>query len=133
MYHIYWTLQKFWKERYRDWWKITITCVKLHELISVCHYAKTNLKPQNFTFIIYNFQGRILRGDAHSKHILIILVIDSWNFRQFQEWFSEFQWDEDRKQNRKSNSSNDKKGRILAWSAWSLRIPHHGLGFLQMK
>ena len=128
MYHIYWTLQKFWKERYRDWWKITITCVKLHELISVCHYATTNLKPQK-----YIYQGRNIKGDAHSKHILIILVIDSWNFRQFQEWFSQFHGDEDRKQNRKSISSTDKKGGISAWWAWSLRITHHRLGVLQMK
>ena len=27
----------------------------------------------------------IILGDAHSKHILIILVIDSWNFRELQE------------------------------------------------
>ena len=105
-------------------------CVNLHELISVCYYAKTNLKPQNCTFIIYNFQGRILKGDAHIRHILMIRVIDSRNFRQFQERFSESQWDEDRKQNRKSNSSTDKKGGISAWWAWSLRIPYHRLGIL---
>ena len=52
----------------------------------------------------YNFYSGILLGDAHSKHILIILLIDWWNFRKLQEWFSEFEWDEDRTQNRKSNS-----------------------------
>ena len=30
----------------------------------------------------YNFHSRIPLADAHSKHILIILVIDSWNFRK---------------------------------------------------
>ena len=40
----------------------------------------------------------------HSKHILIMLLIDWWNFKKLQEWFSEFEWDEDRTQNRKSNS-----------------------------
>ena len=40
----------------------------------------------------------------HSKNILTIFFIDWWNFRKLQEWFSEFEWDEDRTQNRKSNS-----------------------------
>ena len=44
------------------------------------------------------------QGDAHSNYILMILLIDWWNFRKLQEWFSEFEWDEDRTQNRKSNS-----------------------------
>ena len=48
----------------------------------------------------YNFHSRILLADAHSKHILITLVIDSQNFRKLQK----FERDEDRTQNRKSNS-----------------------------
>ena len=52
----------------------------------------------------YNFYRGILLGDAHSKHILIILLIDWWNFRKLQEWFFAFEWDEDRTQNRKPNS-----------------------------
>ena len=52
----------------------------------------------------YNFCSGILLGDAHSNYILIILLIDWWHFRKLQEWFSEFEWDEDRTQNRKSNS-----------------------------
>ena len=43
----------------------------------------------------YNFYSGILLGDTHNKHILIILLIDWWNFRKLQEWFSEFEWDED--------------------------------------
>ena len=57
----------------------------------------------------YNFHSGILLGDGSSKDILIIVVIDSWNFRKLQEWFSKFQWEENRKQNRKFNSSTDKK------------------------
>ena len=37
----------------------------------------------------YNFHSGIILGDAHSKHIIIILVIDSWNFRELQESFAE--------------------------------------------
>ena len=57
----------------------------------------------------YNFDTGILFGGAWSKDILIILVIDLWNFRKLQEWFSEFHWNEDRKQNWKTNSFTDKK------------------------
>ena len=32
----------------------------------------------------YHFHSEILLGDGHSKHILIILVIDSWNFIKLQ-------------------------------------------------
>ena len=35
--------------------------------------------------------------------ILIILVIYSWNFRELQEWFSEFEWDDNRTLKRKSS------------------------------
>ena len=31
----------------------------------------------------YSFHSRILSADAHSKHILITLVIDSQNLRKF--------------------------------------------------
>ena len=57
----------------------------------------------------YNFHGRILLGDTYNKHIALILVKYSWNFRKLLEWFSEFQWDDERRQNRKSTSSTDKK------------------------
>ena len=57
----------------------------------------------------YNFHSGILLGDVHSKDILIIVVRDLWNFRKSQEWFSEFQWNEDRTQKRKTNRSTDKK------------------------
>ena len=40
----------------------------------------------------YSFYSSILLADAHSKHILIILVIDSQNLRTLQE----FERDEDR-------------------------------------
>ena len=70
-------------------------------MISVCHYAKTNLRPHNLTFIIYNFQSKILRGDAHNKHILIILVIDSWNSDSFKNDFLNF--NEMRTENRTEN------------------------------
>ena len=50
----------------------------------------------------YNFH-RTLLADAHSKHILIILVIYLQNFRKLQEWFSEFERDENKTQKRKSN------------------------------
>ena len=48
----------------------------------------------------YSFHSRTLLADAYSKHILITLVIDSQNFRKLQK----FERDEDRTQNRKSNS-----------------------------
>ena len=48
----------------------------------------------------YNFHSRILLADTHSKHIIITLVTDSQNFRKLQK----FERDEDRTQNRKSNS-----------------------------
>ena len=38
----------------------------------------------------YNLHSGILLDDAHSNHILIILVLDSWNFRKGQERFFEF-------------------------------------------
>ena len=50
----------------------------------------------------YNFHSGIILGDAHSKHILIILAIDSWNFRELQESFAEFE--KDRTRNRKSDN-----------------------------
>ena len=51
----------------------------------------------------YNVHNEILLGDAHSKHILIILVIHSWNFIKLEEWFSEFEWNDNRTQKIKSN------------------------------
>ena len=47
----------------------------------------------------YNFHSRILVADAHRKHILIMLVTDSRNFRKLQE----FEGDENRAQKKKSN------------------------------
>ena len=58
-------------------------------------------KPKKFN-MDYNFH-RTLLTDAHSKHILIISVIYSYNLRKLHEWFSEFEWDENRTQKRKSN------------------------------
>ena len=59
----------------------------------------------------YNFHSRIVLADAHSKYILIILVIHSQNFRKLTELFSEFEQDENRTQKRKSNKriKTDKK------------------------
>ena len=57
----------------------------------------------------YNFHSGILLGDAHSKYIIIILVIDSWNFRKLQEWFSEFERHKDRIQNGKYNTPLKKR------------------------
>ena len=51
----------------------------------------------------YNFHNRILLFDAHRKHILIILLIDSQNFRKLQELFSEFQQDDNKKSEKKSS------------------------------
>ena len=51
----------------------------------------------------YNFHSRILLADAHSKHILIILVTDSQNFRKLQE----FERDENKTQ--KNQEATDKK------------------------
>ena len=59
----------------------------------------------------YNFYCRIPLDNAHSKHILIILLIDWRNLRKLPEWFSVFQWDEDRTQNRTFNSL-----RIKTWN-----------------
>ena len=50
-------------------------------------------KPQKIN-TDYNFHSRTLLADAHSKHILITMFIDSQNFRKLQEWFSEFERDE---------------------------------------
>ena len=50
----------------------------------------------------YNCYSGILLGDAHNKHILIILLIDWLNFRKLQKWFSAFKWH--KIQNRKPNS-----------------------------
>ena len=120
MYCIYWTLQKFWKVRndteilncIQKWLlplNINTTILKYKVLSSItwtdpslpiCYDLSETLKFR----MDYNFFCGILYGDSHSKHILIILVINSWNFRKLQEWFSEFEWDEDRTQNRKSNN-----------------------------
>ena len=69
---------------------LSLNCwAQLCELISIYQYAKTYLNPKNLTWI-NNFHSRIILSDAHSKHILLILVIDSQNFRKLQGWFSEF-------------------------------------------
>ena len=60
------------------------------------------LNPQNLIWIAY-FRSRILLADAHSKHILIILIVDSHNFRKLQGCFSEFERDENMTQKRTSN------------------------------
>ena len=83
----------------------------LYELIPICQYATTYLNPQNLTWIT-NFRSRILLADAHKKHILIILVVDSQNFRKLQEWFYEFERDENMTQKRKSNSLIVSKGSL---------------------
>ena len=115
MYHIYWTLQKFWKERWRSKQKwllplnINTTILKSKFLSwitwidpSLLIYWGISETPK---FLMdYSFHSGILLGDAHSKHILIILLIVSWHFRKLQECFPEFDWDKDRTQNRKSNS-----------------------------
>ena len=143
-YNIHWTLQTFWIERWRGsqkWLltlKINIAILKSKLLGS---FASINMnlpiwhnisKPQKFN-TDYNFY-RTLLTDLHSEHLLIILVIYSQNFRKLQEWFSEFEWDENRTQKIKSNRLLIKKGRILAaWTFWRLRIPYHGLGVSQIK
>ena len=90
-------------------WTLISTSLKLncwawlHELISISQYATTYLNPQNLTWIT-NFRNRkFYYLGAHSKHILIILTVDSQNFRKLQEWFSEFERDEKMTQKRKSN------------------------------
>ena len=113
-YHIYWTLQIFWMERWRGRQKqllplnINITIFKT-KLLNPMAWIDPNLSiccgiyelPKFNT----NFRGRILLADADSKHILIILVVDldSQNFRKLQEWFSESERDENMTQKRKSN------------------------------
>ena len=115
MYHIYWTLQTFWKERWRSKQKwllplnINTTILKSKFLSwitwidpSLLIYWGISETPK---FLMdYSFHSGILLGDAHSKHILIILLIVSWQFRKLQKCFPEFDWDKDRTQNRKSNS-----------------------------
>ena len=54
----------------------------------------------------YNFHNRILLFDAHRKHILIILVIDS---QKLQELFSEFQRDDNKKSKKNIKQTTDKK------------------------
>ena len=54
----------------------------------------------------YNFHNRILLFDAHRKHILIILVIDS---QKLQELFSEFQRDDNKKSEKNIKQTTDKK------------------------
>ena len=57
----------------------------------------------------YNVHNRILLFDANRKHILIILVIDSQNFRKLQELFSEFQRDDNKKSKKNIKQTTDKK------------------------
>ena len=57
----------------------------------------------------YNVHNRILLFDANRKHILIILVIDSQNFRKLQELFSEFQRDDNKKLKKNIKQTTDKK------------------------
>ena len=73
----------------------------MHELIWIFKCATTCLNPKNLT-MDHNF-CRTLLTDAHSKDILIISAIYSQNFRKLQDWFSEFEWDENKTQIRKSN------------------------------
>ena len=76
--NIYWTLQTFWRERWRDRQKwllplnINITIFKT-ELLSSIAWIDANLpiccgisKPPKFNT---NFCSRILLADAHSRHI----------------------------------------------------------------
>ena len=98
-YHIYWTFWKHFERRNKEahkngcfhWTLISpslkLNCwAQLRELIPICQYATTYINPQNLTWMI-NFRSRILLADAYSKHILIILTVDSQNFRKFLEWF----------------------------------------------
>ena len=57
----------------------------------------------------YNVHNRILLFDANRKHILLILVIDSQNFRKLQELFSEFQRDDNKKSKKNIKQTTDKK------------------------
>ena len=75
-------------------------------------------------------QLRDLIPDAHSKHIPIVLVVDSQNFRKLKEWFSEFERDENMTQKRKSI-----RLLIKRWSfSWmSILRPQNSIsGLLQM-
>ena len=108
------TLQIFLKKRRRDRQKwllslnINIIILKsklpssiawINPILPICYgiYKTPKLSMD------YNVHNGILLGDANSKHIIIILVIVSWNFRKLQEWFSEFEWNENRTQKTKSN------------------------------
>ena len=110
--NIYWTLKIFSMERWRGRQKcllplnINITIKSI--LLSWIAWINPNLpicynisEPQYFN-MDSNFYWSLLT-DAHSKHILIILVKYPQNFRRLQEWFSEFKWDENRTKTRKSN------------------------------
>ena len=105
---------------------------QLRELIPIYQYATTYLNPKNLTWIT-TFHSSILLADARSKHILIILVVDPYNFRKLQEWFSEFEQDENKTQKRKSNRLLIRRCISAWWAFWGLRIPYHGRGLLQMK
>ena len=109
-YHIYWTLQTFWKERWRGRQKLLLSlninvAIFKAKLLSSAVWIDPNLPicyPQHLIWIT-NFRSRNLLADAHGKHILIILVVDSQNFRKLQESSSEFEQDENMTQKRKSN------------------------------
>ena len=64
-----------------------IILAQLHELIPVCQYARIYLRLQNYTWIIiFTMEFYYMRP---SKHIFMILAIDSRNFRYLQEGFYE--------------------------------------------
>ena len=78
------TFQIFWMERWRD---INIITIK-SKFLSLIAWIDPNLticynrsKTQKFN-MDYNFWSGIALADSHSKHILIILVVDSQNFRK---------------------------------------------------
>lgn len=103
MYHIYWTLQIFWSERWRHrqkwllWLNNNPAMLKSQFLSSIAwihpgflifYYICNSLEFH----MGYIFRSGNLLGDAHSKYIFIILVIDSWNIRKLQKSFAEFEW-----------------------------------------
>ena len=115
---------------------ITILKSKLMQLIA---WINLNLpvfcnisKPQKFNRD-YNYH-RALLTDNHRKHILILLITYSQNFRKLQEWFSEFEWDENRPQKRKSIRLLIKQVKFQQHEHFEASEFHiMGWGVLQMK
>ena len=119
-YHIYWTYANILEGemKSRQKWLHPLLATKLlcsipwiYPNFPICYDIS---KPPKF-YMDYNFHSRIVLADAHSKYILIILVIHSQNFRKLTELFSELEQDENRTQKRKSNKRRKTVKKVEYW------------------